>query len=308
MLGNLPSVGPAAFRNSQWFWPGQLAVRVPSSPERSVAQQSEGRNEAYGPDRKHFERPHSQSQAGLYGRDGTLIAAGAQSVSLNRSDAMDFQVTTAEGDVVKISLAHAQSQSQMGAFIRTTGGFALTATRSNSESLGMEVSIQGELNADETQAIKALLQKAIDVAGAFYSGDTTAAVASGAEMNLKDSVGPIDSFSLSLHSELVRKAVSMYQGIAASTGNQQPSPADSTAAASQSVPSHESPTAPTDSGVTPSKLSPQRAVDWSSAKDFLNGLMALFDGLVHQADSTPGNAGGSDNNASTETAAAAAGT
>lgn len=214
MLGNVLSNAAAVFRNADWFAPGNGRGEVHRGHEHHGARRAEDRERSSEADPGHLER-RPNAEATLYGRNGTMIQAGAQAVSMNRSDTLDFQITTAEGDVVTVSMAHAQSQSQAGAYLETAGGSAMAASQSSAESLGFQISVQGDLNADETQAIKTLMQKAGDVAGAFYSGNMSAATSSAAKMNLQGSTGPIDSFSLSLHSEVVRQAaIAMYEDIA----------------------------------------------------------------------------------------------
>jgi hypothetical protein len=218
MLGNVLSNAAGAFRNADWIAPGNGRGEAQRAHGHHGAQATEGRERSSEADRsghsEHLER-RANVDTTLYGRNGTMIQAGAQAVSMNRSDTLDFQITTAEGDVVTVTMAHAQSQSQAGAYVKTADGSAMAATQSSAESLGIQISVQGDLSAEETQAIKTLMQKAGDVAGAFYSGNMSAATSSAAQMNLQGSTGPIDSFSLSLHSEVERKAaIAMYQGIA----------------------------------------------------------------------------------------------
>lgn len=122
------------------------------------------------------------------------------------SRSFDFTLTTQEGDKVEINASSfMKAKVHMG-----EGSYSAKLQQGNA----FELTVQGDLNADELAAINDLLGQVNDLAAQFYDGDLDAAFQ--AALDLQFNPEEIASFAVDMKQTLVQKVSSTY--------GQQPSP------------------------------------------------------------------------------------
>jgi hypothetical protein len=104
---------------------------------------------------------------------GAAIASEGVAISASREFAME--ITTRDGDVVKINVASARAFSSATSSLSTdnTSASAFSAEISGEDSFSF--SVEGELDEGEMQALNDLFAQVNDVAETFYGGDVEAA-------------------------------------------------------------------------------------------------------------------------------------
>jgi hypothetical protein len=112
------------------------------------------------------------------------------------SNSFEFELTTQEGDVVKIQ-AMSDYQSYQEALKAQGNGSELYASYSEkSNSSGFSLLVEGDLNDEEMAAIESLMSQVNDLANEFYTGDLGTAF--DMAMNLTSDADQIAEFSLDL--------------------------------------------------------------------------------------------------------------
>lgn len=221
MFANTLSIAPAALRSPY----AAAAARV--QPIRPVVVR-EPSNESFTPAQRQTARaaetsytPGTKAAAGddLYLRNGKLpktsSSAYQAAFSVDRQDSLELQVRTADGDIATISLAQNQSSSATIQASAGKKGAMLTLDMKDSSSLNVQMAVQGELDADETESINALVQQINGIAQDFFAGDMQQAMDAATHINIgQQSSGELSAFSVDLRSTEVRKAVTAYQDIA----------------------------------------------------------------------------------------------
>ncbi|MBK7001392.1 MAG: hypothetical protein IPH35_15880 [Rhodoferax sp.] len=225
MFANTLSIAPAALRSPY----AAAAARV--QPIRPVVAR-EPSNESFAPRERQAARAQGTSYTpgakgstgdGLYLRNGKLPHAsnsnGANAYqaafSVDRQDSLELQIKTADGDIATISLAQSQSSSATVQATSSKKGATLTLDTKDSSSLNVQMAVRGELDAEETQSINALVQQISSVAQDFFAGDMQQAMDAATHIDIgQQSSGELSAFSVDLRSTEVRRAVTAYQGVA----------------------------------------------------------------------------------------------
>jgi hypothetical protein len=155
-------------------------------------------------------------------------AAASASTLVARSSTFDMEVTTREGDKLKISIAQASanwsSTSASASSSRTSGnGGTSTSTSAqasaSSGSLqigGWSVQIEGNLNDDEKAALTDLLGQVQDISSKFYSGDLSGAFDRALALNMNGD--QLASMSLNLSQTTYAQATSTYGAVSEEGG------------------------------------------------------------------------------------------
>lgn len=117
-----------------------------------------------------------------------------------RASRFDFELTTAEGDVVRIEANRSSAASVSGT------GRSESLSAAVSESLRWSVS--GDLNKDERAAIESLLGDVDKLAQQFFSGNLEGAMASARALGYDDE--QVAGFSLNLSRSEIRRATEVY--------------------------------------------------------------------------------------------------
>ncbi len=155
--------------------------------------------------------------------DGIQAPAGpvsrATSVYASRSElhseAINLEVTTRDGDTVRIVVEAASGFSEEG-FLNTfsgPGGSGFEAGHSRTEfsSSRFHFSVEGELDEDERAALEALVGQVEDLADEFFDGDGRAALEQALSLGYDSS--EIAGFSLRLTELDVRQVTRAYQSV-----------------------------------------------------------------------------------------------
>jgi hypothetical protein len=224
MLENLISIAPAMrhphaspFGAVRAIKPvvGWAAGRESAAPQSRMTRPASDRT-SYTPG------PTPGKPQNLYSTNGRLPTADrmSQSVSVDRDDRFALQIKTAQGDIATISFTQNQSFSATGSAQQVGENLNLALETSSSENLNLQITVNGQLDAQEMAAINGLVKQVSDVADDFFAGDMKQAITGAADIRIQGQADTLSAFSFELQSQEIRRAVSMYQGVAAATGVQ----------------------------------------------------------------------------------------
>lgn len=150
--------------------------------------------------------PSSQT-ASLTTSNSTSVAAAQR-----YQQAQDFQLRlkTKDGDTVNISFSRAlDAQASVGMATDGAGNQAAVFDVNRSESTGYQFSVNGNLDAEEIDAIQNLVRDVGQVANQFFNGDVQQAFAQAPQINFDDS--QLSSMRLRLSRTEQTSAVEQYQ-------------------------------------------------------------------------------------------------
>ena len=132
-----------------------------------------------------------------------------QGIATSISHSAEIQVKTREGDLVTISFNQA-STSSSSAFQMEQGDSKISIySESYSLSSGFSMSIEGDLNEEETESLAKLIKKMSKVSDKFFKGNINAAFKHAQKVGFDTE--QIASFSMSLEMEKSVQAVAAYQ-------------------------------------------------------------------------------------------------
>ena len=136
------------------------------------------------------------------------------------AETFDMQVTTRDGDRLSISIAQASaswSQSSVAAASNGNGSAVVASSQSGSLQIGAwQVTVEGELDAEERAALEDLFGQVQDLSSKFYAGDLAGAFDRAMELDMDGS--QLASMSLSLTQTRVRQATDAYSAVAEQGG------------------------------------------------------------------------------------------
>lgn len=157
---------------------------------------------------------------GRFGRpapDRDALAVGAYSERfIAQAETFDLAVTTRDGDRLRISIAQASANwSQVG--IAAAGGAggtsqAISAQSGSLQIAGWQVSVEGELDTEEIEALEKLFSQVRELSDQFYAGDLAGAF--DRAMALDMDAEQLASMSLRLTQSSVRQATDAYGAVA----------------------------------------------------------------------------------------------
>lgn len=173
---------------------------------------------------------YDKIQSGLSGLQGGLVpeapATGSAAVAAYserfsaQAETFEMQVTTRDGDRLRISIAQASaSWSQTGVAAASNGsGSALVASsQSGSLQIGAwQVAVAGELDEEERAALEDLFGQVQELSSAFYAGDLGGAFERAMQLDMDGS--QLASMSLRLTQTSVRQATDAYGAVAEQGG------------------------------------------------------------------------------------------
>lgn len=128
-------------------------------------------------------------------------------VSSDRSLTSSLQLTTAEGDVVTVGLS--RSQSSAAASLDTDNDSLVYARSSLSSQLN--ISITGDINEDESEALANVIKRVNDLAEKLYQGDVNAALGKLHDLNVDPE--QLTGIALNMTSSMSYTAVSAYSRV-----------------------------------------------------------------------------------------------
>ncbi|VXC40828.1 conserved hypothetical protein [Pseudomonas sp. 8Z] len=132
------------------------------------------------------------------------------------AETFDMEVTTRDGDKLRISVAQASANwSQSSVAAASDGSSSVVSASSRSGSLqigGWQVDVEGELDDDEVKALEKLFSQVQDVSDKFYTGDLSGAFDRAMSLNMDGE--QLASMSLRLTQTSVRQATDAYGAVA----------------------------------------------------------------------------------------------
>ncbi|MFI8747858.1 DUF5610 domain-containing protein [Pseudomonas sp. NPDC077186] len=147
---------------------------------------------------------------------GSLALAGYSERFSALAETFDLAVTTRDGDRLRISVAQASASWSQSSFAAASNGSGTAVTASSqSGSLqigGWQVSVEGELDADEVKALEKLFSQVQELSNQFYAGDLGGAF--DRAMALEMDGEQLASMSLRLTQTSVRQATDAYGAVA----------------------------------------------------------------------------------------------
>lgn len=152
---------------------------------------------------------------------GNAVAVAARSERFAaQAETFDMEVTTRDGDRLKISIASASANwSQSSATLASDGKTSTGSVESRSGSMQIgawQVQVEGELDDEERAALEDLFKQVQDISSDFYSGNLSGAF--DRAMQLKMDGSQLASMSLQLTQTSVRQATDAYSTVAQQGG------------------------------------------------------------------------------------------
>ncbi|WP_417581293.1 DUF5610 domain-containing protein [Nitrincola sp.] len=127
-----------------------------------------------------------------------------------RADSFELNITTREGDQVKIRFDRSDTfQSGVAAAVDGEGNSAMVFDVSRTQSSGFSFTVEGDLNADEIDSIQNLIRDVSQLADEFFHGDVQKAFEQVGGLSLDAS--QLSAFDLSMTRTEVRSVASQYQ-------------------------------------------------------------------------------------------------
>ncbi|MFP5420598.1 MAG: DUF5610 domain-containing protein [Gammaproteobacteria bacterium] len=149
----------------------------------------------------------------------TNIAAYSERFAA-QAESFDMEVTTRDGDRLRISIAQASanwSQSGVVASSNGNGSSVVASSQSGSLQIGAwQVSVEGELDDEERAALEKLFGQVQDLSNKFYAGDLSGAF--DRAMALEMDGEQLASMSLRLTQTTMRQATDAYSAVAQDGG------------------------------------------------------------------------------------------
>ncbi|ASM49107.1 hypothetical protein PESP_a0927 [Pseudoalteromonas espejiana DSM 9414] len=137
----------------------------------------------------------------------SVSVSQAQYVSMSSN--AEYKFTTAEGDEVSISFADAfESQSASG-YQQNNNSESFASSSSQSRELSFSMSVNGDLNEDEQDAINAMMEELQGVSKTFFSGDLDQAFEKAQELSLGSE--QLVAFSMDLRQTKTVATVKSYE-------------------------------------------------------------------------------------------------
>lgn len=149
----------------------------------------------------------------------TNIAAYSERFAA-QAETFDMEVTTRDGDRLRISIAQASanwSQSGVVASSNGNGSSVVASSQSGSMQIGAwQVSVEGELDEEERGALEKLFGQVQELSDKFYSGDLSGAFDRAMALDMDGE--QLASMSLRLTQTTVRQATDAYSAVAQDGG------------------------------------------------------------------------------------------
>ncbi|RZF95445.1 hypothetical protein EXT42_00125 [Pseudoalteromonas sp. CO302Y] len=142
-------------------------------------------------------------------KPASVSVSQAQYVSLRNN--AEYTFTTAEGDEVSISFADAYTSQSASAYSKRGGNEAFVSESSQSRELSFSMSVNGELNEQEQEAINALMEDLQGVSETFFSGSLDEAFKQAQELSLGNE--QLVAFSMDLRQTKTVASIKGYEQV-----------------------------------------------------------------------------------------------
>ena len=151
---------------------------------------------------------------------GNVAVAAYSERFAAKAETFEMQVTTRDGDRLRISIAQASanwSQSGVVASSNGDGNSVVASSQSGSLQIGAwQVSVEGELDDEERAALEKLFGQVQDLSNKFYAGDLSGAFDRAMALDMDGE--QLASMSLRLTQTTVRQATDAYSAVAQDGG------------------------------------------------------------------------------------------
>jgi hypothetical protein len=151
---------------------------------------------------------------------GSIAVAAYSERFAAQAQTFDLQVTTRDGDKLRISVAQASaSYAQSSVAGASNGGNSIAQFSSQSSSLqiaGLQISVEGQLDDTERASLTKLFSQVQELSDKFFAGDLQGAFDQALKLELDGS--QLVSLSLNLSQTSVRQATDAYSAVAEQTG------------------------------------------------------------------------------------------
>jgi len=161
----------------------------------------------------------SDNDLPLYSRSGIPASSSGVFVSssIDKSESLEFQVRTADGDVATLSFTHTSAYATHAGASQTNKGSATVIGSESSESSDFKVSVQGDLNKEELLAINALAKQVEEVADDVFDGNMEKAMQVASRINISGESDTLSSYAFSVQSQEMQTVAAIYEEVARST-------------------------------------------------------------------------------------------
>ncbi|CAH9066457.1 hypothetical protein PSECIP111951_03818 [Pseudoalteromonas holothuriae] len=137
----------------------------------------------------------------------SMQVSGAQYASLSNQAQYNFQ--TAEGDEVKITFSDVRSQTNAASYSQKGNDHGFAMGQQSQHEVSFSISVNGELNEQEQQAINEMMEDVRNVSDSFFSGDYEDAFDKAKALNIDND--QIANFTMDLRQSKTTAAISQYQ-------------------------------------------------------------------------------------------------
>ncbi|MFT3929132.1 MAG: DUF5610 domain-containing protein [Spongiibacteraceae bacterium] len=150
--------------------------------------------------------------------------AAAYKSSFSSKQSAELLVKTADGDTVRLQLGVKQKQSISASYLSDSNGQQLSLSSREKSSGSLSISVDGNLDAGELQALGDLLNQIGDLADSFFNGDMSAALEKAGALDFSNP--ELSAMSLDLRSEITtRSAIAAYSAVQSLTDTPSSAPA-----------------------------------------------------------------------------------
>ncbi len=137
----------------------------------------------------------------------------AVALSASRSQRLELEITTRDGDTVTLTLSSERGFEQNALVKVDEGAVSVSVARNVYASADFSLTVNGELDEDEIEAIQDLMKKVDKLADRFFEQGMQQAFAKAMEMGFDSE--ELASFSLDMELAVARQASASYQEVAA---------------------------------------------------------------------------------------------
>ncbi len=137
----------------------------------------------------------------------------AVALSASRSQRLELEITTRDGDTVTLALSSERGFEQNALVKVDEGAVSVTMERNVYASANFSLAVNGELDEDEIEAIQDLMKKVDKLADRFFEQGMQQAFSTALEMGFDSE--ELASFSLDMELAVARQASASYQEVAA---------------------------------------------------------------------------------------------
>ncbi|MFQ5488307.1 MAG: DUF5610 domain-containing protein [Gammaproteobacteria bacterium] len=134
-------------------------------------------------------------------------------VASSSARSLSLEITTRDGDTVVLSLSRSQASYQGTSQSITDGGVSTVLQSASYASANFSLSVNGQLDEGELEAIQGLMKKVDKLADKFFDGNVQAAFAKAMDMELD--AEELVSFTLDMEMTRLRQVSSSYQSVGA---------------------------------------------------------------------------------------------